>query len=80
MKPPFDLIIADSDMGTTITAITRGGAKFLRSLDPDYRRPDSWIILDTPDIFIPHLPLDLKVGMVNPKTKIISLLTRKHLH
>lgn len=73
------LIFIDEDGDVMCRAYTREGEDFLRSLHEGYERPGALEILVHPEEFQSHVVPGLRVGIMHPGTKIITLMTPPRL-
>lgn len=74
------LVWIDQDGDVVCCAYTEGGARFLRSVLPGYRRGDIMQILSHPDEFTAAIPKKIIIGKVNPDDGKVYTLAHHRLH
>lgn len=77
----YDLTIhIDEDGAPILMAHTPKGAEFVKSIMPDIADDDQIELTCDPADFIANMDPSFKVGMTNPETKIVTLLSKNPLH
>lgn len=76
----YDVLVwMDEDKDIVCQSYTEKGTEFLKTLDKRYAEGDVLEIISHPDEFKAHIPPNLVVGSISPRTNKITKMTAGQL-